>query len=880
MMRGKGNDPPRLIMRFFRWFCHEELRSFVEGDLIELYQERLEASGRWRANWRLFIDVLLLLRPGIIGFSNSLITFFRYSMFKNHFKVGLRNLWKDRFYSAINLFGLSIGLSFSFLVLLLVKHEMSYEHFYDDQETIFRLGVDYNIGGQEDQYSNVPRPIGPTFKEEFPELVSYTRVGGVNGLTTHTAHLEFKERTFVSEKIFAVDSSFFDVFDTELLRGQPKTVLNRPNTVVLSSSMAATIFGNKDPIGKEIELLENGKLLEVTGIFEDIPANTHLPYDALVSWLGYTDESQNHFWFGRHVYTYIRLQDKNQVQSLLNKFPAFYDKHMSETFERLNGTADLIVQPISDIHLTSKLNWEPYKNGDLTSVYILLAIGIFLVVIAEVNYLNLSLARSSLRRKEISVRKVIGATKSNISGQFVVETMLFTCMAFGISLVILRLIESEFAALSGVNVMPFDTGHLITFLGITLMLGLIVSIYPSLILSGVRLVEGLKGRSKTSRKSGRLQRLLVIFQFAVSTMVILFTFVVKNQLDFVLNKDLGFQKENLAVFELQDSVQTNRIGLIKERIRGVGGVNAVSFSHNRPGVDLNHTVFNVESEGGYTNVGSQFMQIDEDFVNTVGLEILEGRSFIKGSEKDFNESVMINEAAIAKFGWGDRAIGRKLYLSQGGGNEPAILNVVGVFKDFNVGSLHTGIEPMIAFYDNNDGDQVLVRMSSNGQSATIAEIEQILNSYNPNIPAAYQFVEVELDQLYTDERRLSESMTYLSALTIIISVLGFIGLLSFSITQREKEIGVRKVLGANVAGVTMLFYKEILILIVIAQVMAVPVNYYLSSKWLNSFEYQVFPGILEFGLVLGAIILLSLGTMGFQIIRVAFMNPAKVIRDE
>ena len=274
------------------------------------------------------------------------------------------------------------------------------------------------------------------------------------------------------------------------------------------------------------------------------------------------------------------------------------------------------------------------------------------------------------------------------------------------------------------------------------------------------------------------------------------------------------------------------------------------------------------------------MQIDEDFTKTVGLEIIEGRSFIKGSEKDENESVIINEAAIEKFGWGDRALGRKLYLVQGPFDEPPLLNVVGVFRDFNIGSLHSGIEPMIAFYNDDEGDQILVRMSSNQQEGTIEEITRILNGYNPNIPATYQFVEVELDQLYTDERRLSESMTYLSALTIIISVLGFIGLLSFSITQREKEIGVRKVLGANVTGVTLLFYKEILLLIVIAQAMAIPVNYYLSTRWLSSFEYQVFPGILEFALVLAGIILLSLGTMGFQIIRVAFMNPAKVIRDE
>lgn len=867
-------------MRIFLWFCHEELRKYIEGDLIELYRERVEMLGRFKANGRFIIDVCLLFRPGIIGFSKNTYASNPFGMYKNHVKVGVRNLWKDRFYTTINLFGLSIGLSFSYLVLLLVNYEFSFENFYEGKDHIYRLGVHYNIGGQEDSYSNVPRPMGPAFKEEFPEVVEYTRVAGVNGLSTHTSNLKYDEQYFLSEKIFVADSSFFNVFDTRLIRGEKSTVLNRPYTIVLSERLAKTIFGEDDPIGQEIETVEDERKFEVTGIFEDVPANTHLPYDAIISFYNYYDDEINTFWYGRHVYTYIRLQSPGQAERLMEKYPAFYEKYMASDYEEVNGKADLILQPLKDIHLRSDLTWEANKNGNLTGVLILLAIGFFLVVIAEVNYLNLSLARSSLRKKEISVRKVIGATKSNISGQFVVETMLFTALAFCVSVVIVRLVYAEFLSLSGVDVLPFATEHMLIFGLLTFGLGLLVSIYPSVILSGVRLVEGLKGRSKKSRASGRLQRMLVIFQFTISTIVILFTFVVKNQLDYVTHKDLGFDKENLLVFELEDSVLLKRGGLLREQIQELAGVKATSLAYNRPGVDLNHLILNVENEGEISSFGSQFMGVDHAFQNTVGLEVVEGRAFIKGSESDAEVAVMINETAKAKFGWQDGAEGKRLFVGRDENGNPDYLTTIGVFKDFNIGSLHSDIEPIVLFFVPSEGDQLLVRLSSDNQETVVAQVNQMLSDYNPTIPAKHHLLESELDRLYQDESRLSKSMTYLSALTIIISVLGFVGLLSFSIAQREKEIGIRKVLGARVSSVTMLFYKDLLVLILIAQVIAVPVNYFISQKWLNSFQYQSFPGLFDFAIVLVAIVLLSLGTMAFQIVRVAFMNPAKVIKDD
>ncbi len=879
-MEGQGPQPPRLLMRIFLWFCHEELRKYIEGDLIELYRERVEMLGRFKANGRFIIDVCLLFRPGIIGFSKNTYVSNPFGMYKNHVKVGVRNLWKDRFYTTINLFGLSIGLSFSYLVLLLVNYEFSFENFYEEKDHIYRLGVHYNIGGQEDSYSNVPRPMGPAFKEEFPEVVEYTRVAGVNGLSTHTSNLKYDEQYFLSEKIFVADSSFFHVFDTRLIRGEKSTVLNRPYTIVLSERLAKTIFGEDDPIGQEIETVEDERKFEVTGIFEDVPANTHLPYDAIISFYNYYDDEINTFWYGRHVYTYIRLQSPGQAERLMEKYPAFYEKYMASDYEEVNGKADLILQPLKDIHLKSDLTWEANKNGNLTGVLILLAIGFFLVVIAEVNYLNLSLARSSLRKKEISVRKVIGATKSNISGQFVVETMLFTALAFCVSVVIVRLVYAEFLNLSGVDVLPFATEHILIFGLLTFGLGLLVSIYPSVILSGVRLVEGLKGRSKKSRASGRLQRMLVIFQFTISTIVILFTFVVKNQLDYVTHKDLGFDKENLLVFELEDSVLLKRGGLLREQIQELAGVKATSLAYNRPGVDLNHLILNVENQGEISSFGSQFMGVDHAFQNTVGLELVEGRAFIKGSEADAEVAVMINERAKAKFGWQDGAEGKRLFVGRDENGNPDYLTTIGVFKDFNIGSLHSDIEPIVLFFVPSEGDQLLVRLSSDNQETVVSQVNQMLSDYNPKIPAKHHLLESELDRLYQDESRLSKSMTYLSALTIIISVLGFVGLLSFSIAQREKEIGIRKVLGARVSSVTMLFYKDLLVLILIAQVIAVPVNYFISQKWLNSFQYQSFPGLFDFAIVLVAIVLLSLGTMAFQIVRVAFMNPAKVIKDD
>lgn len=878
-MKPKQPMPPWLILKFFQWFCHRELRDYVEGDLIELYRERLQTKSKRIADWKFFTDVLLLFRPNLMGFTKGFYANNNLDMIRNYMKVGARNLWKDRFYTGINLFGLSVGLAFSFLVLLLVNYEFSYENFYQNKDVVKRLGVHYNIGGKEDTYSNVPRPLAPTFKQEFPEIEYYTRVAGMNGLETHKANFKYNEAFFKSKDVFIVDSTFFNVFDRTLLEGNIKTVLNRPNTMVLSEGLAKKIFGNVNPVGEIIEVLERNRKYEITGVFEDVPGNTHLPFDALVSWNGYYDDEVNSRWYGAHVYSYVRLREAYQVNNLKDKFPDFFDTHMKATFDQINGSVDLVIQNIEDIHLKSDLTWEVNQNGDLASVYVLLAIGIFLVLIALVNYLNLSLARNSLRKKEISVRKVIGASRFNISGQFLVETLQFTTLAFTFSLLIVKLIYGEFQSIAGVDVIPFSVDHLMVFAGMTLSLGILVSIYPSAILSSIRLVEGLKGRTKSNRESGRLQQGLVILQFSISTIVILFTFVVRNQLDYMSNVDLGFEKDNVMVFQLEDSVLSANSELIKERVKTVSGVADASFSSNRPGVNLNHTILNVEDNGAYNAVGSQFMQVDHDFESTIGLQVLEGRSFIKGSVQDSDFTFMINETAKAKFGWED-PIGKKMYFANDEEGNPVYLTAVGVFKDFNVGSLHTAVQPVTIFYNREFGDQMLVRLSSGDHRMAVTEIEAIINEFAPKLPVQYDYLALELERQYSDEQRLSKSMAYLSALTIVISVLGFIGLLSFAISKRQAEIGVRKVLGASVGSVTLLFYKQIIILILVAEVIAIPVNQFISNQWLNSFQYRSFPSFLELGLILLVIIVLSLLIMGFQVLKVAFMNPVDVIKEE
>ncbi|MFY0592346.1 MAG: ABC transporter permease [Roseivirga sp.] len=866
-------------MKLFRWFCSKELQRFVEGDLIELYRERSDEKGRNYANIKILIDVVSLFRPGLIGFAKGLYSNNNLGMIKNYLKVGFRNLWKDRFYTGINLFGLSVGLAFSFLVLLLVNYEFSYEQFYANKEQIKRLGVHYNVGGKEDTYCNVGRPLGPTMMTEYPEVLSFTRVAGVNGLDVHKGTFKYKDKFVKSNDAYIVDSAFFEVFDRKILKGSSSTMLNRPNTIALSESMATKIFGNENPIGKHIELADRAKKFEVTGVFEDVPGNTHLPYDVLVSWNKYYDAEVNSRWYGAHVYSYVKLQDSFRAQYLIDDFSNFFEKHMSTYFAQLNATADLIIQDIEDIHLRSDLTWEVNQNGDLTSVYVLLAIGIFLVVIALVNYLNLSLARNSLRKKEISVRKVIGASRFNISGQFLVETLLFTLLAFAFSLLIVKIIDGQFQLISGVDVLPFTGDNILIFAASTFMLGLIISVYPSLVLSSIKLVEGLKGRSKNTRDSGKLQQGLVVLQFAISTIVILFTFVVKNQLDFVSNKDLGFQKDNVVVFQLEDSLLSANSELIKQQVKTVAGVANASFASNRPGVNLNHSILNIETEGGFSAVGSQYMQVDNDFAETIGLELLEGRAFINGSQQDSDWSFMLNEAAKLKFDW-DEPIGKVMYFNNDEDGNPRHMKAIGVFKDFNIGSLHAKVEPIVVFYNKDFGNQLLVRLEAGGHRLAIQDMEEIFETYAPKLPVSHSYLDVELDRQYVGERRLAMSMGYLSALTIIISVLGFVGLLSFAISKRQSEIGVRKVLGASVKDVTFLFYKQILILILLAECIAIPVNHYVSTQWLNSFQYKSFPSYMELGLVLLIIIVLSMAIMGFQILKVAVTNPVDIIKEE
>ncbi|OEK04972.1 ABC transporter permease [Roseivirga misakiensis] len=876
----QDNRPPWLIMKIFRWFCSQELQRFVEGDLIELYRERIAKRGKGYANWRFLIDVVTLFRPSIIGFTKGLYINNNIGMVRNYLKVGARNLWKDRFYTGINLFGISVGLAFSFLVLLLVNYEFSFEDFRKDKHLVKRLGIHNNIGGKEDTYVNVPRPLAPTLLQEFPEVQYFTRAAGLNGMETHKGSFEYNNMIYTSGDAFIVDSTFFKVFDTKLVSGDIDNVLNRPSTAAISQSFAEMIFGKSDPIGQTLESLDGGNKFEITGVFEDVPSNTHLPFEVLLSWNGYFDEEVNTRWYGAHTYSYVKLKEAYQAQNLIEKFPDLFDAHMKETYDRINGSADLIVQNIEDIHLKSHLTWEANKNGDEVSVYVLLAIGIFLILIALVNYLNLSLARNSLRRKEISVRKVIGASRFNISGQFLIETLLFTALAFMFSLLIVKLVYSEFRAVAGVDLLPFAIENLLLFAVAALSLGLLISIYPSIILSGIRLVEGLKGRHRSTKESGRLQQGLVVLQFTISTIVILFTFVVKNQLDYLSNVDLGFEKDNVIVFQLEDSVLSANSEFIKERVKVVAGVRDASFASDRPGLNLNHTILNVEDNGTYNAVGSQFMRVDHDFAQTIGLQILEGRSFIKGSDEDARFAFMINESAKAKFGWGDDAVGKKMYFQSDEEGNPIYMTLIGVFKDFNIGSLHSAIQPISVFYNKDFGEHLMVRLSGGDHRMAVTQIEEVINDLSPKLPVSYDYLSVQLERQYSDENRLSKAMAYLSVLTIVISILGFIGLLSFAISKREAEVGVRKVLGASVTSVVVLFYKQILILILVAEVIAIPVNQVISNQWLNGFEYRVFPSLLETGLILIGIIVLSLGIMGFQVLKVAFMNPVDVIKEE
>ena len=804
-------------------------------------------------------------------------------MIKNYLKIALRNIMKHKGFSVINISGLAIGIACSILIILFVTHELSYDKFHENSDRIYRLAVRASIG---DTKINQTYSSSQTFRMlfvEFPEIEA-----GVKFLNLGKTPVISGDRTFYESRFYAVDSTFFDLFTIPLIQGDPKTVLSEPNTLVLSKNTALKYFGEKDVTGKILRVDFSRDIgivdFEITGVSEDVPDNSHFHYDLLVSSASFPDFINDEGWTSNNFITYLLLKEGTSKQWFDEKLKGFTRKYMGE--ERFDAWVakgnfwEYFLQPITDIHLNSDLNGEFEPNGNKTYVLIFSVISVIILLIACINFMNLSTAKSSLRAKEVGLRKVVGSGRSRLMRQFLSESIITSFISLGLGLAITHLLLPAHRNLIGRPLhMPYFDNPLVipSLLGLGLIVGLISGSYPAFFLSSFKPIYALRGNTGSTKISSSLRNVLVIFQFAISIFLIIGTLVVFQQLRLFQKKKLGFDKEQVLVVKNPGALGGN-VEPFKESLRKNSGVIDVSGSNTLPGRNFSNIGFG--AEGVEQNFTLNLCVCDYDFLKTLKLSMAEGRFFSKEFSTD-SHAVVLNEKAVKLLGWKDPLGKRINNWSRKRRND---FTVIGVIKDYHYESLHQEIRPQALFlsggYYTNTESYISVRLDTENVIDTVGFVGRTWNDFAPGKPYEYSFLDQDYDNLYINEQQTRKLFSIFSFLAIFIACLGLYGLASFVADQKTKEIGIRKILGASVPRIVKKLNMSFVKWVLIANLIAWPVAWYFMSRWLQGFAYRV--DLAWWMFVSAAVLALSIAfiTVSLQTIKAALKNPVDSLRYE
>jgi len=834
-------------------------------------------------------------------------------MFKNYLKSAFRNIIRNKFYSILNILGLSIGVIAAIFILLFNNSELSYDKHHEKHKRIHRLESDFTINNKHDLFAVTSAPLGPAFKIEFPEVEEFVRFAGGDGTL-----IKYGDKEFYEDDFYYTDSTIFDVFTHEFVYGNPEKALTEPNTCVLTETMAKKYFENENPIGKVIADADDVNF-KVTGVIKDLPESSHLKFrgvfsiNTLVEKFGrerMNSLEPNAFW-NVNFYTYILLNENSNIESIYEKFPGFYEKYMKSLGDQINASFEFMSTPLADIHLTSTLRGD-LPTGNKSYVYIFTVIAIFILLIASINYMNMATARSSNRAKEVGIRKVLGADRFQLIRQFLTESVILALIALIIAIASVYLLLPDFNQIAGKNlVFGFSQTPMIIFwiFIISLIIGFLSGSYPAFYLSSFIPVKVLKGKINTGAKSGWLRRILVVFQFVISIAMIIGTIVVSNQLNYMRTKDLGFDKENILVVGIQDTTLRKKIPTFREELLQNPNIINATTSTGYPGAmggiivmrveklekisentELTDTLQNTQNPDSTTfHTGSRmveyalnFAMIDYDYIDSYKMEIVKGRNFNKEMGTDLDEGVIINEIAAKELGWGDDAIGKKIDFGidlDGSANRNT--KVIGVVKDFNYNSLHNKIDPMLFFLSERPRFFLSIRIDDKNRKEALEFIEEKWYEFGAINPFDYDFVDQTLDEMYEAEDNIGRIFRIASVLSIFIALLGLLGLSSFIAEQRSKEIGIRKVLGASVGSILLKLFKEFIILIAVGFVIAAPLAWWGLNDWLStSFIYNVEIGWLTFVIAAFLAFIIGLATISFHIVKAATANPVDAIKCE
>jgi putative ABC transport system permease protein len=871
-----NHTPPKLLLRFFRWYCHRDYLEDIEGDLIERFERSSEEKGLYSAKWKFAKDVLRLFRPGIIRPITGTKKMNTIDIITNDLKLTIRSLVKNKTYSSINIVGLSMAFLVCLFSLQYAGFELGYDDYHKNKDAIYRLVTDVNTStGIKLESSSMP--MAPEIIQQFPEIKNYTRVF-LDYLLVQSDKDNFQE-----ENIAYAEASLFDLFTFPLISGNPATVFDTPFNAVISESAALKYFGTLDCLGNELTL--DGKTPSfVSGVMKDIPENSHFKVDiflSLSSLIEVWNPKRKTNWTAFGTYSYLQLAEHSNVSELNTKISHFIDQQISQ------GEADYStkLEHLTDLYLHTDSRGSRTGSaviGNINNVYIFLIIAGLVLFIAAFNFINISSALCLNRIKELSMKKVLGVSRSQQKIQHLIEAILFSIIACLIAISLFILFTPSFNQLVGKSIIdqPFENYELyLNVIGLAIVVGLLSGAFPAFILSSLKFEHLLKGNFKLGAKSTFLKNGFVVAQFVISIIIVVSAVVITKQLDFLQTKELGYNKSHKLVIDFHFDGRINRSSAtIKDRLKALSGVESASISSSIPGRSNRKSMSEIPGTNGEViELFADAYYVDHDFINQYEIEVIAGRGFEADRPSDYRKTMLLNESAVAALGYSniEDVIGRPFLQAGRWKGE-----VIGVIKDFHFTSLREEIAPLTFSISRAYFTFITLDLNSDNIQNTVAKVESEWSDLFPDLPMSYSFADQSYNELYKSEQQFSSLTFYFAMIAITMSLMGLLGIAALSTNDRIKEMGVRKILGASTLNLLVLLSKNLLSLVVIAFAIGLPIALFSINRWLSNFAYRIDLDWWMTVPVIFAILVLTIVTIISQVYKTAMTNPVASLKIE
>lgn len=864
--------PPGFSRWILKHFFRKEDLLYRLDDFDEVYDELCQKKGISYAKRWYRLQVIKSI-PQFLNFS----LFRSFAMLKNYFLIVLRNSKKQKGYTFINISGLAIGMTCFILLSIYLKSELSYDAYHNNRDKIYRLVSKITFGDDVQTLYESMSPTGDLLSDNIPEILKFVRFGQVS-----RTQVSYNGSHFLEEKIFYSDNSVFDIFTFEFISGNPKTALSKPYTIVITENTAKKYFGNKTPIGERL-IFNNDKEYTVTGIIKNVPQNSHFVFDMLGSFetLRSEDKESVEQWGRSWFPTYILSNRNINLKILESKIQPVIDKNFAETYKSMGGTFECFLQPLDRIYLYTPNNGV----SRIVYIYIFSIIALFILLIACINFMNLSTARYSSRAREIGIRKVAGATRAKLIKQFLADSILFSLVSMILAIIIVKISSNQISLLIGYDLRTEYFNKFILIFGpivLTLFVGICAGSYPAFFLSNFQPVKVFKGNIAAGASNHKLRNFLVITQFTISIALIFSTIIIFKQLKFLKHKELGFNKEHVMVLNVTDKNSWKSYPAFKNEILNNINIRSVSASSTVPGQTPSNNVYLPE---GFPNNNTQQMSIlytDKDFFKTLDINLTDGRNFSENTEANV-KSIIVNETAVKNFGW-KNPLGKFIKDDKGlrtsNTNEWKSKNVIGVINDFFLAGLFNTINPLYIYNDPGEFEIILIRISPENISRTIDYLESKWNEIFPQKTFEYLFLDNIFNKQFINEDRIQKIFFYFTGLAIFIACLGLFGLASYTAEKKSKEIGIRKVMGASIKNIVFMLSWKFIKPVMVSALIVLPPAVYLAARWLTNFAYktQIDVNSILFTFVLT--ILITFLAVGYQAVRASLTNPIKCIKSE